>query len=280
MNSDALQNPPRARELFRSKKDLPMTRIATLAALTLGMIPLAGQQTVAPAESEPGLIPRQELPADAVVLPRGTRVPLAIINSISTKNSAPGDKLYLQSVYPVVVNGRILVPPGTYVSGVVTEVKRPGRVKGRGELHLRFEQMILPNGVIRDFSGSIAALDGASDESLDRESGKVESEGGKGEDAQGVVRAAGAGAAIGTIAGAAGGSPLRGLGIGSVGGVAAGLIGVLLTRGPEALLERGSQVEMVLDRDIPFTEQEMTFTDPLRRRPGTPTPGAPGSPTR
>ncbi|MEX2301479.1 MAG: hypothetical protein WD733_11115 [Bryobacterales bacterium] len=252
-----------------------MTRIATLAALTLGMIPLAGQQTVAPAEGEPGLIPRQELPAGAVVLPRGTRVPLAIINSISTKNSAPGDKLYLQSVYPVVVNGRILVPPGTYVSGVVTEVKRPGRVKGRGELHLRFEQMILPNGVIRDFSGSIAALDGTAEESLDRESGKIESEGGKGEDGQDVVRAAGTGAAIGTIAGAAGGNPLRGLGIGSVGGVAAGLIGVLLTRGPEAMLERGSQVEMVLDRDIPFTEQEMTFTDPLQRQPGTPTPSAP-----
>ena len=251
-----------------------MMKIATIA-LTLGMIPLAAQQPTPAAESEAGLIPRQELPADAVVLPRGTRVPLAIINSISTKNSAPGDKLYLQSVYPVVVDGRILVPPGTYVSGVVTAVKRPGRVKGRGELHLRFEQMILPNGVIRDFTGSLAALDGSSEESLDRESGKVESEGAKGEDAQDVVRAAGGGAAIGTIAGAAGGNPLRGLGIGSVSGVAAGLIGVLLTRGPEAILEQGSQVEMVMDRDIPFTEQEMTFADPLQRAPAPPMQRAP-----
>jgi type IV secretion system protein VirB10 len=247
-------------------------------------MPLLGQQTTpgpgdgqpgqaaAPAEEQDagGLIPRPESPEDAVLLPRGTRVPLALINSVSTRNSAPGDKLYLQSVYPVVVNGRILVPPGTYVAGVVTEVKRPGRVKGRGELHLRFEQMILPNGVIRDFTGSIAALDGTSEESLDRESGKVESEGAKGEDAGDVVQAAGTGAAIGTLAGVAGRRPIRGLGIGSTVGLAAGILGVLLTRGPEAVLERGSQVEMVLDRDLSFTDQEMTFANPLQGPPTFP----------
>jgi type IV secretion system protein VirB10 len=252
-----------------------MKRLSILAALALGS--LLAQESTPSAENQSGLIPRPETPADAVVVPRGTRIPLALINSVSTKNSAPGDKLYLQSVFPVVVNGNIRVPAGTYVTGVVTEVKRPGRVKGRGELHLRFEQMILPNGVIRDFTGSIAALEGTSEETLDRETGKVESDGGKGEDTQDVVQAARTGAAVGTIAGAASGRTLRGLGIGSAGGAAAGLIGVLLTRGPEAILDRGSQLEMVLDRDLTFTEAEMTFADPLQRVPAVPSRGAPAN---
>jgi type IV secretion system protein VirB10 len=112
-----------------------------------------------------------------VLAPRGTRVPLAFVNSVSTKNAAPGDRIYLISVYPVVVDGRILIPPGTYVSGSVTSSKRPGRVKGKGELYLRFEQMILPNGVIRDLVGRVGALDGRSPEGLDREEGKITSEG-------------------------------------------------------------------------------------------------------
>jgi type IV secretion system protein VirB10 len=248
-----------------------------LAALALLALSLPAQESAQPAGGQSTLIPAQETPAGAVVVPRGTRIPLALINSVSTKNSAPGDKLYLQSVFPVVVDGNIRIPPGTYVTGIVTEVKRPGRVKGRGELHLRFEQMILPNGVIRDFTGSIAALEGTSEESLDRESGKVESQGAKGEDAADIVRAAGTGAAVGTIAGAASGRTGRGLGLGSAGGLAAGLIGVLFTRGPEALLERGSQLEMVLDRDLTFTETEMKFADPLLRPPVVPSRNVPAN---
>ena len=43
-----------------------------------------------------------------------------------------------------------------------------------------------------------------------------------------------------------------GAGIGAAAGAAAGLIGVLATRGPDAVLARGSTVEMVLDRPVQF----------------------------
>ena len=241
-----------------------MMRTLAMAAVAIGAFSLPAQEPPPDAERA-GLIPSEEIPADAVLLPRGTRVPLALINSVSTRNAAPGDKVYLMSVFPVAVEGRILVPAGSYVTGSVTEVKRPGRVKGRGELRLKFEQMILQNGVIRDFTGSVAALDGMPDEKLDRETGEVKSSGGQGDDPHDVAQATQTGAAIGTIAGAASGRPLSGLGMGSASGAAAGLIGVLLTRGPDALLERGSQVEMVLDRDLTFTDEEMTFANPLQQ---------------
>src|SRR4051794_30758422 len=69
----------------------------------------------------------------------GSKVPLALINSVSTKHSAEGDRVYLETVFPVLVNGRIVVPVGSWVTGTVTQVKKPGRVKGRGELYVRFD---------------------------------------------------------------------------------------------------------------------------------------------
>jgi type IV secretion system protein VirB10 len=50
-----------------------------------------------------------------------------------------------------------------------------------------------------------------------------------------------------------------GAGIGAAAGAAAGLIGVLATRGPDAVLARGSTVEMVLDRPVSFNESELNF---------------------
>jgi type IV secretion system protein VirB10 len=257
--------------------------IAGFAAVLCVAANVSGQETAAPqpvAEKPSGLIERPAPPEGSVVIPVGTRVPLMLINSVSTKHAAPGDKIYLESVYPVVVDGKILIPPGTYVSGSVTSSKRPGRVKGKGELYLRFEQLILPNGTIRDLTGRVGALDGRSPEGFDRDEGKITSESNKGGDARSVGEAVGAGGTIGVIAGAAGGRPGLGVGLGSAAGAAAGLIGILATRGPEAVLERGTQVDMVLDRTIYFTAEEVTFADPLRRPGGNFDAGSGPDPNR
>jgi type IV secretion system protein VirB10 len=50
-----------------------------------------------------------------------------------------------------------------------------------------------------------------------------------------------------------------GAGIGAAAGATAGMIGVLASRGPDAVLARGSTLEMVLDRPITFTENELNF---------------------
>ncbi len=242
----------------------------------------ADAQPAAPDDEAPQVavgLKTRERPADAnVILPANTRIPLILINSISSKHAREGDKVYLESVYPVVVQGRILVPVGTYVSGSVTSLKRTGRVKGRGELYLRFEQMILPNGVIRSLVGRVGALDGRSPEDFDREEGKITASGDKAGDAGDVAQTTAAGASIGAIAGAAGGNVTRGLGLGAAAGAAAGLARVFLTRGPEAVLERGTQLDMTLDRDIYFSEQEVAFENPLQRPPTS--YGAGPDPTR
>jgi hypothetical protein len=193
------------------------------------------------------------------VVETGTKVPLTLINSVSTKHSIEGDRVYLQTVYPIMVSGRIVIPPGSYVAGTVTRVKRPGRVKGRGELFLRFDSLTLPNGITRDFRARIGTMDGRANEDFDRAEGKIKSEGNKGGDARTVGEAAAAGASIGVIAGGATGHYGMGAGIGAAAGAAAGIMGVLLTRGPDAVLAKGSTIEMVLDRSLHFQDSELSF---------------------
>ena len=189
----------------------------------------------------------------------GTKVPLSLINSVSTKHSIEGDRVYLETVFPVLVNGRIVVPVGSYVAGTVTQVKKPGRVKGRGELYVRFDSLTLPNGVTRDFRARIGGMDGNSKDELDRAEGKVRSEGNKAGDARSVGEAAAAGASVGVIAGGAAGHYGMGAGIGAAAGAAAGMAGVLLSRGPDAVLAKGTTLEMVLDRALSFNEDELNF---------------------
>jgi type IV secretion system protein VirB10 len=189
----------------------------------------------------------------------GTKVPLSLINSVSTKHSAEGDRVYLETVFPVLVNGRIVVPVGSYVAGTVTQVKKPGRVKGRGELYVRFDSLTLPNGVTRDFHGRIGSMDGNAKDELDRTEGKVRSEGNKAGDARSVGEAAAAGASVGVIAGGAAGHYGMGAGIGAAAGAAAGMMGVLMSRGPDAVLAKGSTLEMITDRPLSYTEDELNF---------------------
>ena len=205
-----------------------------------------------------GVALAQDAPAPFVVQ-TGTRIPLSMINSVNTKNSAAGDRVYLQTVFPILSNGKVIIPPGSYVEGTVTEVKRPGRVKGRGSLFVRFDSLILPNGVTRDFRARVGAIDGRGDEKLERTEGKIRSESGKGDDAKTVAVTGATGALIGAGLGSQVGSMGEGAAIGAGAGVAAGVMMALLSRGPEATLPKGSTIEMVLDRQLNFTGEEIDF---------------------
>jgi len=205
----------------------------------------------------PALKERPAAPPDAVQVDAGTHILLNMINSVSTKQAVAGDRIYLETAFPVIANGKIIVPQGSWVTGTVTEVKRPGRVKGRGEIAVRFDSLTLPNGVTRNFRSDLGALDGTNGGTLDRENSKIKGPGDKAGDAGTVVRTTAEGAAIGTAVGAAAGHIGTGSVIGLAGGAAGGLIGILASRGPDAVLPRGSSVEMVLDRPLVYNAGEL-----------------------
>src|SRR5262249_20148467 len=171
----------------------------------------------------------QDAQTGGYVVDPGTKIPLSLINSISTKHSAEGDRVYLETAFPVLVNGKIVIPVGSYVAGTVTLIKKPGRTKGRGEIYVRFDSLTLPNGVTRDFRARLGGMDGDAHAELDRAEGKVKSEGNKTGDLKTVGETTLAGASVGAIAGHAADSAGKGIGIGAGVGAATGLIWVLAT---------------------------------------------------
>jgi hypothetical protein len=229
-----------------------LLRPCLIAAISFGFTSAFGQ-TVPAAQSGAAETPT------AYTVQAGTHVPLGLINSVSTKHSAAGDRIYLETVFPIVIESHIVIPPGSYVIGTVTQVKRPGRVKGRAELYVRFDSLTLPNGVTRDFRSRLGSIDARGDEHLDKKEGMVQGDSNKAGDARTAGEIAASGASIGAIAGAAEGHAGMGAGIGAAAGAAVGLAGVLLSRGPDAVLAKGSTIEMVLDRSLTFGANEVNF---------------------
>ncbi|HKV06165.1 MAG TPA: hypothetical protein VJO53_13800 [Candidatus Acidoferrales bacterium] len=192
-----------------------------------------------------------------IEVPSGTHIPLVLHNAISTRSTRAGDPVYFETLFPVMVNGQVVIPAGSYVSGEVTEAKRAGRVKGRAELMIKLTTMILPNAYEVDLNASPSGAGTGGGESVNKE-GKVVGDTDKASDAGTVIKSTAAGAGIGAIATRSG----AGAGIGAGIGAAAGLGAVLLTRGPDAELPRGSTLEAVIDRPIYLDADKVQFTGP------------------
>jgi hypothetical protein len=179
----------------------------------------------------------------AVVVPAGTVIPVTLTSSVSSKNSHDGDGVYGRTSFPVTVGSKIVIPEGSYVRGKISEIKRPGKVKGKAELTLNFQSLTLPSGVTIPIYTS---LRGAGDAGARKGEATVQGDSSKTQDAGTIERTTVEGAVIGAIAGRSG----AGAGIGGAAGAAAGAAAVLLTRGKDVVLHPGTTLEVVLDRDI------------------------------
>lgn len=195
--------------------------------------------------------------AGKIEVPSGTHIPLVLHNSISTRSARPGDPVYFETLFPIMIDGKVVIPAGSYVSGEVTESKRPGRVKGRGELMLKLTTLILPNAYMVNLNAVPGNAGTGGNETTDSE-GKIIGDSEKGHDIGTIAKTTAAGAGIGGIATRSG----TGVGIGAAAGAAAGLAAVLLTRGPDAEMPRGSTVEAVIDRSIYLDADKVQFTGP------------------
>ena len=196
-------------------------------------------------------------PAEKIMVPAGTHIPLVLHNAVSTRSARPGDPVYFETLFPVMIDGKVVIPAGSYVSGEVTESKRPGRVKGRGELMIKLTTMILPNAYMVNLNAVPGGVGTGGNETTDSE-GKIIGDSEKGHDIGTIAKTTAAGAGIGGLATRTG----SGVGIGAAAGAAVGLAAVLLTRGPDAEMPRGSTVEAVIDRSLYLDADKVQFTGP------------------
>jgi hypothetical protein len=187
----------------------------------------------------PVLLCASDLPKP--VLPVGTRVSVQLISALSTSADRSGDTFTAKVEDPIFAEGMEVVPAGSTLRGHVTFVKPPGRVKGKAEMRLVADGILLKDGREYMFTGELTN----SDESSVKVKGSEGTIQGKGKSAKQAAKESGIGAAIGAGGGAiaAGGTgALYGVGIGAV----AGLIHALATHNKDVVLQSGTELAFVL----------------------------------
>jgi type IV secretion system protein VirB10 len=192
---------------------------------------------------------------------------LQLKSAVNTKSAKPGDGVYLISVFPVVVGNRVMIPTGVYVQGVVDQVQRGGRIKGKAQLNMHFTSIIFPNGSVVEIPGVVDSMPGTKNQTVKNDGeGTIEQNGDKGRNAGETAKIAiPVGAGSGTIGGGETGHPVEG----GLAGLGAGLatVGVvsLFTRNADVDIPTGTQVEMVLQRPLQLEEENLAGVGP----PGT-----------
>ena len=182
-----------------------------------------------------------------LVVPAGTKVPLALKHAVSTKSAREGDAVYAETTFPVVQDNRVLIPAGTYVQGRITHVQRAGRIKGRAEVLMHFTTLIYPSGYTVLLPGAVENVPGAEKTSIKGEEGTIRQDSQKGEKIGTVASSAGSGAVIGGLSGGG-----KGAAIGAAAGGVVGTAIALLSRGNDVKLDAGTTVEMVFQRAVPL----------------------------
>ena len=174
----------------------------------------APDRPVATAESRPPAF-------HEVIVPAGTALPLELMTAVSSETAAIETPVRARLKQAVVVDGYTALPAGAVFMGQVTDVERPGRVRGRARLAFRFAEV---------------ELDGGREE-LRTNPLVFEGEATKGEDATKIGAGAVGGAIIGGIIGGGDGAA-KGAAIGG----AAGTGVVLATKGRDVELTAGTDI--------------------------------------
>jgi hypothetical protein len=165
-----------------------------------------------------------------ITLPAGTILPVTLDTSVGSDISRVEQPVQGHLRRAVVRNGVEVVPAGAAVSGYVTSARRPGRVKGRGYVAMRFTQIAVPGeGTARIGTATVSRTAPAT----------------KGKDAIEILAPAAGGAVIGRLVGGKKGAREGAL-IGGAGGTAY----VLSTRGKEVRLGRGAPLSVRLTQPV------------------------------
>ena len=196
-------------------------------------------------------------PVSTLTVPVDTTIPLRLMNTINSRTVQPGQAIYCESIFPIAVGNRIVIPRGSSVKGSVTKVVRPGHLKGKAQIGIRFDTLILSNGTTRSLRATLSGFGGTGREGFQPKESKIEGASSKGEDAGKVAETTITGAEIGTIAGAASGNAVKGLGIGSLAGAAGGLVWIVASRGKEIVLPSGTNFELQLSAPLSFSRDEL-----------------------
>jgi len=183
-------------------------------------------------------------PTNRKLIPKGTEFRACLLETLSTKINERGDNFTAELVRPIEVDSQIVIPEGARVHGTITYLKRAGRIKGRAEMNLRFNEIELTDGTVIPIEGTVKSIEERADEEVKNEEGTLQGSGSKGKDLRKIGTSSGLGALLGALAGGG-----KGAKIGAATGAIGGLAGVLFTRGDDVVLFPETELVIRLDRD-------------------------------
>lgn len=173
-----------------------------------------------------------------VTIPAGTILRVRLDRALGSDISRVEETVPGTLARSVMVGGRTILPAGSATSGYVAQATRPGKVKGRGRLAVRFTR-ITPAGADTTYRMQTRAWTAIAPAT-------------KKKDAYTIGLPAAGGAAIGAIA-----SGKKGAGIGALVGGGAGTVAVLSTRGKEVRVGRGATIAVRLTAPLTVTVDDV-----------------------
>jgi len=180
-------------------------------------------------------------------LPQNEYMRLRMNQTITSAIARTGDRFTATVITPVYANGIEVVPAGARVEGRVTSVVH-AQTRGRqGKLALVFDTLVLPDGTKKQLNGDLADLQDEKGGEVDKENGVS----GRSSDDRNVKYVGGGGIGGAILGGVIGGG--KGAAIGGAIGAGAGVAGVMLTKGNEAVIKSGSEIGMVTTKPITFS---------------------------
>ena len=174
---------------------------------------------------------------EQVTLPAGTTLRLRVNRGFGSDISRIEDPVPATLARSVVIGGRTVLPAGSTASGYVTEATRPGKVKGRGRVAVRFTRMTPAN-----HSASYT---------MQTRPWLAIAPATKKKDALTIALPAAGGAGIGALI-----DGKKGAGIGAAIGGGAGTAAVLTTRGRDVRIGRGAMLTVRLSSPLTINVDE------------------------
>ena len=148
----------------------------------------------------------------ALEVPTGTEIDVRLQNSLNSGTAQVEDRFEATTLADLNVNGRVAIPAGAIMRGVVTAVEPATRTNRTGKMTVSFDQVTI-NGRAYPMRGTVTQA--------------IESEGIRGE-----VGRAGAGAGVGAVIG------------GLLGGVKGAVLGAVIGGGGTIAATEGKQVDI------------------------------------
>lgn len=208
-------------------------RRGSLVLLSIWLITapaVAGSPAVAAATSERASARETR----QVTLPAGTVLRVRVLRGFGSDISRREDPVSATLARSVNVRGTTVLPAGSHLSGYVAEAQRPGKVKGRGRVAVRFTR-ITPAGDDEAYA-------------MRTRSWVAVARATKGKDATTIAVPAAGGALIGGLL-----NGKKGAGIGALLGGGAGTATVLATRGRDVRINRGAMLTIRLTAPLTVT---------------------------